>query len=110
MKKKTDDGREYEVDGKKFRWFPLDDDDEPRTDSPVTIPLRLKLGVLRSLAGRDLDPAAMFDLLEKIIPDQADALDDMDVVLDLQPMFTTWQSEYNALSGASLGESSSSST
>lgn len=110
MKKTTDAGREYEVDGKKFRWFPLDDDDQPRIDAPVTIPLRLKLGVLRSMNGRELDPAAMFDLLEKIIPNQAEALDDMDVVLDLQPMFETWQSEYNALAGASLGESSGSST
>lgn len=108
MKKTTATGRDYEVDAKRLTWTPLDDDGNPAKFT-VTIPLRLKVKTLRGMAGRDLDPAAMFDLLDSVIPNQADALDEMDV-LDLQEMFTTWQEEYNARAGASLGESSSSST
>lgn len=102
--KKTDTGREYDVSGKKFTWHPLDENDEPGNLPDVTIPLRLKLGTIRDLAGRDMDVAAMFSILERLIPGQADVLDEMDVVSDFQPMFETWQSEYNALSGATLGE------
>lgn len=101
--KKAEAGRKYEVDGKRFTWHPLDEDGKPTLD-PVVIPLRLKLGAIRKLAGRDLDAAAMFDLLEAVIPDQADALDEMDLN-DFQAMFTTWQQEYAALNGATPGES-----
>lgn len=102
--KKTDTGREYEIDGKRFVWHPLDDDDVAGNLPDVVIPLRVKLKVIRSLAGRDMDAAAMFDILERLIPDQAEALDEMDIASDFQVMFQTWQSEYTALSGASPGE------
>ncbi len=108
--KKTKAGREYEVTGKKFIWHPLDDNDEPGNLPDVEIPLRIKLGVIRKIGtGRDLDAGAMFDMLEALIPDQSESLDEMDIVADFQPMFETWQSEYNALTGATLGESPSSS-
>lgn len=103
-KKKTDAGREYEVNGKKFVWHPLDDDDEAGNLEAIVIPLRLKLKIVYALADRNLnDAAAMRDLLEGVIPDQSEALGEMDL-LDFQDMFSTWQTEYNALSGASLGE------
>lgn len=96
-------GEPYKIDGKKFVWTTEDGDE-------VTIPLRIKLKVLRSLAGEDAENVAtMFKLLEQIIPDQGDALDEMDVN-DFVRCFTTWQREYNALNGASLGESSGSSS
>ena len=94
--KTTDDGRKYEVDGKTFTWTT----DEGAT---VAIPMRLKLKVIRSLAGREQDVAVMFEILEQIAPGQAEVMDEMDVN-DFQLMFTTWQKEYNALTGASLGE------
>lgn len=103
--KKTDAGREYDIDGKTFTWHPLDDDDQPGNLEAVRIPLRLKLKVIRSMADRDLDAGAMFAILEALIPNQAEALDEMDVN-DFQAMFEAWQGEYNALSGASLGEPS----
>lgn len=101
--KTTAAGREYEVTGKKFIWHPLDDDDEVGNLPDVTIPLRLKLGQIRDMAQRELDPAAMFSILERLIPGQSDALDEMDIN-DFAEMFRTWQVEYNALAGATLGE------
>lgn len=106
-KKTTKSGQPYHVDGKKFIWQPLDDDDVRGNLPDVTIPLRIKLGVIRPMAERDLGPAAMFDILEKLIPGQASALDEMDLN-DFMAMFTAWQTEYEGLSGASLGESSGS--
>ena len=103
--KKTATGREYEVDGKTFTWHPLDDDDQTGNLEDIKIPLRLKLKVIRSMADRDLDAGSMFSILEALIPNQADALDEMDVN-DFQACFEAWQGEYNALSGASLGEPS----
>ena len=100
--KKTDAGREYEVDGKRLTWHPLDDDGNANGAS-VTIPLRIKLKVVRAMGDRDMDTGAMFDMLEALIPDQAETLDEMDIN-DFQEMFTTWQAEYNSLTGASLGE------
>jgi hypothetical protein len=94
--KKTDTGRSYKVDGKTFTWT-SDEGNE------VVLPMRLKLRVIRQLAGRDMDAAVMFDILEAIAPGQAEAFDDMDVN-DFQAMFATWQEEYNALTGATLGE------
>ena len=99
--KTTDAGRKYEVDGKTLTWTT----DEGQQ---VTVPLRLKLKVIRSMGAEDLNPDTMFALLEKIIPDQAEVLDEMDLN-DFQEMFKTWQSEYAALSGATLGESQGSS-
>lgn len=106
--KKTATGREYEVDGKRFRWFPLDDDDQPKAE-PLVIPLRIKLGTLRGIGagGGEVSPDVMFAMLEKLAPNQSTLMDDMDVN-DFVACFNTWQTEYNALSGASLGESSAS--
>lgn len=94
-------GRSYSVDGKAVTW-PTEDGSE------VRIPLRLKLKVLRALADREMNASAMFAMLEQIIPEQADALDEMDLH-EFEDMFGTWQAEYQLLTGASLGESSGSS-
>lgn len=100
--KKTQNGEPYKIDGKTFTWTTDDGVD-------VSIPLRVKLKVIRSMAERDLDADAMFEILDAIAPGQGELIDDMDVN-DFQAMFTTWQREYQALSGASLGEASSSSS
>lgn len=106
--KTTDRGRDYEIDGKRLTWHPLDDDDQTGTIPDVTIPLRLKLGVVLDVGEhRDLDVSTMKDMLELLIPSQMDTLREMDVN-DFEAMFSTWQKEYTALSGASLGESSGS--
>lgn len=96
-KKTTEDGHEYSIDGRTFTWTTED-------GQKVTIPMRVKLKVLRGLSGRAMDAETMFDMLEQIIPDQAAVLDEMDIITDFQPMFETWQTEYNSLTGASLGE------
>lgn len=106
--KQTEQGRTYEVDGKRFTWHPLDDDDLTGTLPDVVIPLRIKLGVIRRMNDRDLDAGAMFEILGTLVPGQADALDEMDLN-DFQVMFSTWQREYQALAGATLGESGGSS-
>jgi hypothetical protein len=95
--KKTAAGHKYKVSGKTFTWSTED-------GAEVVIPMRVKLGVIRKIAGRELDPAAMFDILAAIAPGQEEVLDEMDIVTDFQPMFETWQNEYNALAGATLGE------
>lgn len=107
--KTTDAGRAYEVVGKRLVWHPLDENDEPGNLEDVVIPLRLKLKVLYQLSDREMTPAVMADLLESVIPEQREALGEMDIN-DFQAMFSTWQTEYNALNGASLGESAGSST
>lgn len=96
MPTKDSNGKQYKIDGKTFTWTT----DEGDT---VTVPLRLKLGVIRSLAGRELDPAAMFEIIDRIAPGQADVMDEQDVN-DFTAMFTTWQQEYAALQGATPGE------
>jgi hypothetical protein len=101
--KKTKDDQPYTITGKTFAWQPLDDDDERGTMPVIEIPMRVKLKVIRELAGRDLDADSMFAILEKLIPHQAEVLDEMDLN-DFQAMFMAWQKEYEALSGASLGE------
>lgn len=93
----------YRIDGKLFVWQPLDDNDERGNLPEITIPMRIKLKVIRKLVGQDMDVDVMFDILEAVIPNQAEALDEMDIS-DFETMFTTWQAEYKALSGASLGE------
>jgi hypothetical protein len=106
--KTTKTGREYEVTGKKFHWFPLDDDDKP-AEKPIIIPMRLKLGtVLEIGADQELTARTMRDMLESLIPGQMELLNEMDLN-DFQAMFTTWQFEYELLSGATLGESAGSS-
>lgn len=96
MPTKTHEGKPYRVTGKKFVWTTED-------GAEVSIPLRLKLRVIRSMADRDMDASAMFDILGAIIPGQEEVLDDMDVN-DFQSMFLAWQTEYNALAGATPGE------
>lgn len=91
----------YTIDGKVFTWTTEDGEQ-------VNIPLRIKLKVIRGLAGVELDADGMFEMLDKLIPDQADVLDEMDLN-DFQAMFQAWQREYEQLSGARLGESSPSS-
>lgn len=108
-KKTTDEGVEYEIDGKKFRWFPEDDDGARDTLPPVEIPMRIKLKLLRDLSDENLDAATMFKMIDAIAPGQADTMDEMDVN-DFTSMFETWQSEYQSLSGATLPESSGSSS
>jgi hypothetical protein len=96
--KTTEDGRKYTIDGRMFTWTTED-------GSEVKIPMRVKLKVIRQMTDRDMDAAAMFDILEQVAPGQGEVLDEMDIVTDFEPMFSTWQDEYNALTGASLGES-----
>lgn len=108
--KTTKTGRTYEIDGRRLTWHAAVWEDEGEAPFDITIPLRMRLGVLRPLAQANLeDVGAMFDLLEGVIPDQADKLDQLDVN-DFAEMFTTWQDEYTTLNGASLGESVGSST
>lgn len=94
--KKSTNGTRYTITDKHFTWT---------TDegASVTLPLRIKLRVIRGIAKQDMDVATMFDMLEAVAPGQGDALDDMDIN-DFQEMFTAWQAEYTNLSGASLGE------
>ena len=92
----------YTVEGKTFTWTTED-------GAQVSIPLRVRMRLIRGMTGVDLDAEGMFKMLDALIPEQAEALDDMDVN-DFADMFRAWQREYNALSGASLGESSGSSS
>lgn len=94
--KKTESGKRYAINGKSFTWTTEDGD-------TVEIPLRINVKVIRSLAGRDLDAEAMFLMLEQIAPGRTDVFDEMDLN-DFQAMFQQWQKEYQALSGATLGE------
>jgi hypothetical protein len=96
MPTKKANGKQYAVNGKTFTWTTEDGD-------TVEIPLRIKLKVIRDLADRDMDAAAMFAILERVVPDQTDTLDEMDLN-DFSAMFSTWQDEYQKLSGATLGE------
>ena len=89
-------GKQYAINGKTFTWTTDDGD-------TVTIPMRLKLGVLRRMAGEELDASTMFKIIDSIAPGQGDTLDEQDVN-DFTNMFTTWQREYNALQGATPGE------
>lgn len=95
--KTTKTNKRYRIDGKTFTWTTED-------GVEVNIPMRVKLKIIRQMSDRDMDAGAMFDMLEAIAPGQADVFDEMDIVTDFQPMFETWQSEYNALSGATPGE------
>ncbi|MGH6978297.1 MAG: hypothetical protein ACRED4_03240, partial [Brevundimonas sp.] len=107
--KTSTEGRSYEIDGRKFVWRPEDDDGVTGNLPDVRIPLRLMLGLVLDLAdGDSLDAKIMAQMLERLIPNQMDVLREMDLN-DFQDMFTTWQTEYTQLSGASLGEFSGSS-
>jgi hypothetical protein len=94
--KSAANGQRYTIDGRTFIWTTEDGDH-------VRIPMRIKLKLIRSIAGRELDAADMFELLERLIPDQAEVIDEMDLN-DFEAMFTAWQKEYESLSGATLGE------
>lgn len=95
----------YEIDGKQFAWHPLDDEDRRDTLAPIVIPLRIKVKLVRQISGFTdaLGADEAMQILDLLIPDQADAVDDMDIN-DLMEMFNTYMREYQALSGASLGE------
>lgn len=100
--KKAKTGQQYAIDGKTFVWT------SPEADVEIRIPMRLKLKTIRAMSGRNLDDLeTMFDLLDAVAPGQGEALDELDVN-EFQAMFDAWQTEYNALSGATLGEASSS--
>lgn len=107
--KTSKQGRKYDIDGKHFTWHPEDEDGAAGNVPDVSIPLRIKLKLVRKFAEREMDNGVMFEMLEEIIPNQADVLDEMDIN-DFQDMFSTWQTEYNSVTGASLGESESSSS
>lgn len=105
--KTSTQGRQYDLDGRRFTWHPEQFDGEA-TLPDISIPLRIKMGMILDLAGREMDNAVIAEMFERIIPTQMDVVREMDVN-DCQDMFTTWQTEYNSLTGASLGESSGSS-
>lgn len=107
--KKTAAGREYEIDGRRLTWHADVWEDEGESPFDITIPLRFKVKALRPIKSLDLDdPGVMLEMLEQIIPEQAEQLDNMDIN-DVQDMVGAWFDEYNALNGATLGEASSSS-
>jgi hypothetical protein len=98
--KTTPAGRTYEVDGKKFIWTTED-------GTLFTIPLRIKMKVVRQIPSGDLDVDGMFTILELLVPDQIDVMGEMDSN-DFAACFAAWNTEYGLLSGASLGEASGS--
>lgn len=105
--KTTPDGRKYDIDGKAILWHPEDDDGVQGNKPDIRVPLRLKMGLVLKMAEREMDNTVMAEMITAIIPNQSEAIADMDVN-DFQDMFTTWQREYNTVSGASLGEPSGS--
>jgi len=90
------------VVGKVFTWTTQD-------DATINVPLRVNMGVVRSMGHGDLDADAMFDMIDAIAPGQADVIDATDTN-DFMDCFKAWQSAYNDRTGATLGESSDSST
>ena len=108
--KTTKDGRSYEIEGRWFVWHADVWEDEGEKPFDVRIPLRFKVGSLRPLKGMSLDdPTAMLEMLDRVIPDQSEKVNDLDVN-DLMTMVAAWFDEYNALNGASVGEASGSSS
>lgn len=96
-------GQTYSVSRKTFTWTT----DEGAT---VRIPMRIKLGLLRSIGDKEIDDVGtMFEMIDLLAPGQVEVMDDQDVN-DFQAMFSTWQEEYNLLNLAALGESSGSSS
>jgi hypothetical protein len=94
--KTTKDAKRYKVSGKTFTWTTED-------GATVSIPLRIKLGVIRKMADQDMDAAVMIEIVDTVAPGQGDVLDDMDVN-DFTACFSAWQFEYSSLSGATLPE------
>lgn len=107
VSKISSDGRPYEITGKWFVWHPEDDEGDRGNLPDVRIPLRLKLKTILAMSGQELDTESMTEILTAIAPGQMEAMEEMDVN-DFQDMFSTWQTEYNSVSGGSLGESSAS--
>ena len=107
MQKTTDDGKAYDLEGKKLIWHPEQFDDEPAIPD-IRLPLRMKLKRLLDIGEGNLSTnEAMYQLIALVAPSQTDAVTEMDVN-DFQDMFLTWRNEYNQATGASLGESSAS--
>ena len=94
-------GQVYEIDGKKFTWHPDAETDQPLPD--VVLPLRMKLKLIREFADRPMDADARAEFIEKVAPGSAETVDEMDL-RDFDLMYATWQTEYENLSGATLGE------
>lgn len=90
------------VVGKVFTWTTED-------DATITIPLRINMGVLRTMGSDNLDAAAMLVMIDAIAPGQSEVIDATDTN-DFVSCFTAWQDAYNNHTGATLGESSGSST
>ena len=93
----------YEITGKKFTWHPFDDNDELGNVPDVALPLRIKMGTVLDMPDGELDTSAMSKVLAEVAPGEMDSIREMDVN-DFVEMFTTWQAEYQKLSGATLGE------
>ena len=90
------------VVGKVFTWTTED-------DATITIPLRINMEVLESMSDGDLDATGMLAMISKIAPGQGDVIGATDVN-DFMDCFKAWQDAYNNRTGATLGESSGSST
>ena len=99
----------YTVEGRRFIWHALDDDDQRTID--VTIPLRIKYGMMKraGLLKEKIDADTVGAFFEALIPTQQALLDELDLI-DLMDMFTTWQAAYEEQNGASLGEAEGSPT
>lgn len=108
--KTSENGRPYDINGRTFVWHPEDDDGVRGNLPDVQIPLRIKLKLVLAMGEDDLTASnsKMIGLVNALIKgESSEVVQEMDVN-DFQDMFTTWMSEYNTLTGASLGESSGS--
>ncbi len=99
--KKPQDHRS-KVEGRTFTWATED-------GATLTLPLRIKMKVLRELNDVVLDADGMYRTVEAIAPDQVSVVDEMDVN-DFTAAYEAWQDAYAGQAGAGLGESSSSSS
>jgi len=106
--KTSENGRKYDIDGRSLVWHPEDDEGVAGNLPDIRIPLRIKMKLVLAMSDKTMDSAVMSEMLAAIIPNQTEATGEMDVN-DFQDMFVTWQTEYNTLTGASLGESEGSS-
>lgn len=99
--KKTKADKRYSVDGKKFTWHPDFDEGEELPD--VVLPLRMKLKLIREFVDQPLDATTMEQVLTAVAPQFEDTYAEMDLN-DIKAMYIAWQTEYEKLSGATLGE------
>ena len=109
VSKVSSEGRPYDIDGRAFIWHPEDDEGDQGTVEAVRIPLRIKLKTVLAVGAEgSYNNESMMALLMSVVGDKyGDVVGEMDVN-DFQDMFVTWMSEYNTLTGGSLGESSAS--